>query len=56
MTTGLALLIFVETLLIDARNERSESLIREKLLRVQGRLTGVTEAIAQPHGGRNAEG
>ncbi|MEJ7637774.1 MAG: hypothetical protein WKF75_07230 [Singulisphaera sp.] len=56
VATGLALLVLAAVLLIDARIERSESIIREQLLRVESRLTGLAEAIAQPRGSRNAEG
>ena len=56
VTTGLALLSLAATLLVDARIERTKSLIREQLLRFEGRLTGLPEAVPQPHGGRKAEG
>ncbi len=56
VTTGLALLILAAVLLIDARIERSESVIREQLLRVESRLTGLAEAIAQSRGSRGVEG
>ena len=56
VTTGLALLILAAILLIDARIERSESMILEQLLRVESRLTVLAEAIAQPRGSRNVEG
>ncbi len=54
--TALALLILAAVLLIDARIERAESTIREQILRVESRLTGLAEASSQPRGGRNAEG
>lgn len=53
--TALALLILAAVLLIDARIERSESAIREQILRVESRLTELAEAIAQPRGSRSAE-
>jgi hypothetical protein len=56
VATGLALLILAAVLLIDARIERSESLIREQVLRVEHRLTALAEAIERLHGGRDVEG
>ncbi len=56
VTTGLAMLILAAVLLIDARIERSESVIREQLLRVESRLSGLAEAIARPRDSRNVEG
>jgi hypothetical protein len=55
VASGLAMLILAAVLLIDARIERSESLIREQILRVESRLTVLTEFVERPRGGRDDE-
>ena len=45
VATGLAMLILAAVLLIDVRIERSESVIREQVLRVERRIVGLAEAI-----------
>ena len=52
VATGLAMLILAAVVLIDARIERSESLIREQILRVESRLTALTLSIERLPGGR----
>lgn len=56
VATGLAMLILAAVRWIDARIERSESLIREQILRVESRLTGLAGSIERSRGGRGDEG
>ncbi len=56
VATGLALLILAAVLILEARVERSELMIREQLLRVERRLSELAEAIGPPRGGRDIEG
>jgi hypothetical protein len=55
VATGLALLILAAVHLIDARIERSESLLREQILRVESRLTELVGSVERPRGRRDDE-
>ncbi len=48
VASGLALLILAAVVLIDARIERSESLIREQILRVESRLSAQAVPVERP--------
>ena len=50
VATALALLILAAVLLIDVRIERSESMVREQILRVERRLVGLAEAVERARG------
>ncbi len=56
--TGLALLILAAVIVVDARIERSESLIREQILRVESRLIELARSVepARGDGGGKGEG
>ena len=43
VATGLAMLMLAAVVLIDARIERAESMIREQILRVEARLAGMAD-------------
>jgi hypothetical protein len=56
LATGLALLILAAVLLIDVRIERSESTIREQILRLEYRLIDLAELIKPPSRDRADQG